>query len=159
MHVNLLEMSPEDAAAHATSIFIDIALQAQSRKCQLYPSSTDYSAPEGQSSSAFQTSRATLPIKRKEQESCLDNVDFGNQAKFKTSILTESDSTVSTDVQAAQEEIKSLKSQLKNVKRKDTSVPEPLAAPTSRFHKGASLANPNKKARKYQAIEFESDDE
>jgi hypothetical protein len=25
--------------------------------------------------------------------------------------------------------------------------------------KGASLANPNKKARKYQAIEFASDDE
>jgi hypothetical protein len=25
--------------------------------------------------------------------------------------------------------------------------------------KGASLANPNKKARKYQAIEFESDEE
>lgn len=61
-------------------------------------------------------------------ESCLDNVDFGNQAKFKTSILTESDSTVSTDVQAAQEEIKSLKSQLKNVKRKDTSVPGGLCA-------------------------------
>jgi hypothetical protein len=28
-----------------------------------------------------------------------------------------------------------------------------------RAPKGASLANPNKKARKYQAIEFESDEE
>jgi hypothetical protein len=32
-------------------------------------------------------------------------------------------------------------------------------APTVRHPKGASLANPNKKARKYQAIEFESDGE
>ena len=34
---------------------------------------------------------------------------------------------------------------------------EPIAP--VRAHKGASLANPNKKARKYQAIEFESDEE
>jgi hypothetical protein len=31
--------------------------------------------------------------------------------------------------------------------------------PAARPLKGASLANPNKKARKYQAIEFESDEE
>lgn len=39
-----------------------------------------------------------------------------------------------------------------------TSTPE-LIATLARRAKGASLANPNKKARKYQAIEFESDDE
>ena len=32
-------------------------------------------------------------------------------------------------------------------------------APIAHHPKGASLANPNKKARKYQAIEFESDEE
>ena len=81
-----------------------------------------------------------------------------------------------SDVKAAKEEIKALKSQLKDVKRTGTPaqrtyfsqivlqcsnnvtlVTEP--APVVRPHKGASLANPNKKARKYQAIEFESDDE
>jgi len=79
-----------------------------------------------------------------------------------------------SDVKAAREEIKTLKSQLKDVKRtgspaqsnyfsrivprhKNNDITEP--APVVRPHKGASLANPNKKARKYQAIEFESDDE
>jgi hypothetical protein len=37
--------------------------------------------------------------------------------------------------------------------------PASPAVPTKRAHKGASLANPNKKARKYQAIEFASDEE
>ena len=33
------------------------------------------------------------------------------------------------------------------------------SAPPKVKPKGASLANPNKKARKYQAVEFESDEE
>ncbi|KAF8906475.1 hypothetical protein CPB84DRAFT_1844330 [Gymnopilus junonius] len=152
MHVNLLEMSPEDAAAHATSVFIDIALQAQSRKCRLYPSSTDYS-------STFQTSRVTLLPKRKEPELGLDDADFSKETKAKASVFTIPESSISTDVQAARDEINSLKSQLENVKRKGTPAKGPVAPPIARPHKGASLANPNKKARKYQAIEFESDDE
>lgn len=39
-------------------------------------------------------------------------------------------------------------------------VTEPgTSAPPKAKTKGASLANPNKKARKYQAVEFESDEE
>lgn len=38
-------------------------------------------------------------------------------------------------------------------------ITEAVAPAAVRPHKGASLANPNKKARKYQAIEFTSDDE
>ena len=77
-----------------------------------------------------------------------------------------------SDVKAANEEIKALKSQLKDVKRAESPAQSihiswivsqcenkftPLTEPVTRPHKGASLANPNKKARKYQAIEFESD--
>ncbi|KAF7981974.1 hypothetical protein HWV62_30789 [Athelia sp. TMB] len=39
---------------------------------------------------------------------------------------------------------------------KPTPTPAPAARPPPR---GASLANPNKKARKFEAVEFESDDE
>ena len=38
-------------------------------------------------------------------------------------------------------------------------ITEPVIPAAARPHKGASLANPNKKARKYQAVEFASDDE
>jgi hypothetical protein len=37
--------------------------------------------------------------------------------------------------------------------------PQPMQKAPQRAKAGASLANPNKKARKYQAMEFESDDE
>ena len=36
---------------------------------------------------------------------------------------------------------------------------ENASSSAARPVKGASLANPNKKARKYQAVEFESDDD
>jgi hypothetical protein len=83
-------------------------------------------------------------------------------------------SAAESDVKAAREEIKALKSQLNNVKGTGSPaqsisfswmVPQgekkltPFIEPVARPHKGASLANPNKKARKYQAIEFESDDD
>jgi hypothetical protein len=91
-------------------------------------------------------------------------------------------STGSAD-KKAQEEIKALKAELvKQQQKKRHASPEEIAPSTSRVVsreglfsryvifaeaataaprplKGASLANPNKKARKYQAIEFESDEE
>jgi len=66
-------------------------------------------------------------------------------------------STTSTDKQA-QDEIKTLKTELDKQKRRMVSPPETNKS-GPRPLKGASLANPNKKARKYQAIEFESDEE
>ncbi|PPQ80903.1 hypothetical protein CVT26_015065 [Gymnopilus dilepis] len=143
LHVDLVEMSPEDAAARATRFFIDIGLQAQMRQCHLYPS-TAYSSPQDKSQLAHEISHTRLPLKRKEPAQGSDPV-----------------STLKTEVHAAQEEITSLKSQLEDVKRKGTpnkDAAHSAVAPAAR-HKGASLANPNKKARKYQAIEFESDDE
>jgi hypothetical protein len=79
----------------------------------------------------------------------------------------------------AQAEIKALKAELDKEKKRIKSPTESAAsefckrrvvnvfllgpftesATAPRPLKGASLANPNKKARKYQAIEFESDEE
>lgn len=96
--------------------------------------------------------------------------------KSKDSVASAKPSKSQVANEEAQEEIKSLKAQLdkqKNLKRM-VSPPEskpqinlcPMisksaeeTAPPARHPKGASLANPNKKARKYQAIEFESDEE
>ncbi|KDR75292.1 hypothetical protein GALMADRAFT_140817 [Galerina marginata CBS 339.88] len=154
IHVLLLEMSPEDAAAHATKVFIEIALQAQSRKCRLYPSSTDYQTLPGTTSSNLQGSHKSVPSDRQELELQLrTNAEAENEAGTSSVARKEF-----VDIKTAQEEIKSLKSQLKNVKRIGSPAEKPTA-PAARSHKGASLANPNKKARKYQAIEFESDDE
>jgi hypothetical protein len=84
----------------------------------------------------------------------------------------------SSEIKVAQEEIKSLKSQLQKQKKTAPEVEsksiiqlllilshaymiitEIVSPAATRPHKGASLANPNKKARKYQAIEFASDDD
>ncbi|PPQ93664.1 hypothetical protein CVT25_012723 [Psilocybe cyanescens] len=165
MHVSLVEMSPEDAAAHATSVFIDIALQAQSRKCRLYPSaSTDYSSVPVASSATLQMSHVAAPSisKRKEMSkllACCSSVSQsftyslkGPEAKPSEECMERSSSKFSVDVE------KETNSQLKNMKQqRGSSAQKPPAA--VRTHKGASLANPNKKARKYKPIEFESDDE
>src|ERR1700682_3877802 len=87
-------------------------------------------------------------------------------------------SPISTDKQA-KDEIKALRTELDNQKRRMVSPSESNAnsgymyfkyelflknkpaekLSDRRVLKGASLANPNKKARKYAAIEFESDEE
>jgi len=144
MHIPLLEMTAEDAAEHATKVFLDIALQAKSRKCQIYPPASDYSTPNPPV--AFKT------LKQSPEQHA--NV-ASSSSKTTVTKPKESDS----EIKIAQEEIKSLKSQLQKQKRtavKDEKIVVPAAA---RPHKGASLANPNKKVRKYQAIEFASDDE
>ena len=84
----------------------------------------------------------------------------------------------STEKQA-QDEIKALRTELEKEKKRVASPPETNAKSVSldfiwgianlriivetvsapRPLKGASLANPNKKARKYEALEFESDEE
>jgi len=161
MHVALVEMSSEDAAAHATKVFIDIALQAQSRKCRLYPTSTEYLTTPSTLITARTASTSTNAsiLKRKEPspEPHVRSGHRGQDASPSSSkdIIPIHTLAAESDVKAAREEIKALKSQLKDVKRAGSPAQKPVARP----HKGASLANPNKKARKYQAIEFESDDD
>ncbi|KAF8070369.1 G-protein alpha subunit-domain-containing protein [Lyophyllum atratum] len=165
LHVPLVEITQAEAASHATDVFLDvsnsftnsyrtlvtilhrqkIALQAQSRKCRLHPDQfgTSYISPPPQATSAATISR-TAPVPRRSVAATVKQD-------------AEAASSSSGD-QKAQAEIKALKAELEKQKYK---IVEPRAksATAPKPLKGASLANPNKKARKYQAIEFESDDE
>ncbi|KAJ3507340.1 hypothetical protein NLJ89_g6358 [Agrocybe chaxingu] len=155
MHVDLVEMSPEEGAAFATGVFIDIALQAQSRKCRLYPSSsTEYRAVQDTFATTSRTTSHTVAGPSKPKEPSPEPERPSKRSE--TSASAKKETKKSSEVEAAQAEIKALKSQLQTARRGPSPAQKP--APV-RPHKGASLANPNKKARKYQAIEFGSDDE
>ncbi|KAG1870515.1 hypothetical protein C8R48DRAFT_698912 [Suillus tomentosus] len=137
LHMALKELSAAEAASQATALFIDIALQAQSRKCQLNP----LFAPRNVvAESSHANSASTLPSKR--------------------TPLGLSQVPVPAVNQAAERKIKALEAELARSKEKSPlgdAISKPSAS--SRPPKGASLANPNKKARKYQALEFESDED
>ncbi|KAG2052474.1 hypothetical protein BDR06DRAFT_957770 [Suillus hirtellus] len=134
LHMALKELSAAEAASQATALFIDIALQAQSRKCQLNP----LFAPRNVAAeSSHANSASTLPSKR--------------------TPLGLSQVPVPAVNQAAERKIKALEAELARSKEKSPSGD--AISTSSRPPKGASLANPNKKARKYQALEFESDED
>ncbi|KAJ7287348.1 hypothetical protein C8J57DRAFT_1283612 [Mycena rebaudengoi] len=143
MHVNLKEMSAVDAAAYATDIFVGIALQAQSRQSHLTSTPAASRVP------------ATPKLAGGKGKGKAEPSENNQSVKAAKPEPSES---------KAQDEIKALKAELVKQKRRHAS---PEAAPTitkaaavaPRPLKGASLANPNKKARKYKAIEFESDEE
>ncbi|TFK74551.1 hypothetical protein BDN72DRAFT_886268 [Pluteus cervinus] len=164
LSVPLTEISAAEAAVYATNVFFEIALQAQSRRGQLHSTST---------------SLPSLPLT--DYRPITSTLNDGGPAMAGGSKPTTSNpgpSTSSTTVvrpepikvpetpaaavaeKKAQAEIKALKAQLEAQKRRQpsTPTPPPKAAPP-RPLKGASLANPHKKARKYQALEFESDGE
>jgi len=146
VHVPLIELTPEEAASHATKMFWDIALAAQSRKCRLNGplSYTPSSLP-------LSSSRA-IPV------TTTPATTTGKHSKEEREVTP-----VTASVQKAQEEIKTLKAELAHEKRR--SIPQAsaskVASAVPQPHKvaGASLANPNKRVRKIQAIEFESDDD
>ncbi|KAG6886313.1 hypothetical protein C0993_006723 [Termitomyces sp. T159_Od127] len=56
-------------------------------------------------------------------------------------------------------EAQTSKPELETPKQRASSTDPKIKSVAPKQLKGASLANPNKKARKYQAIEFESDEE
>lgn len=105
------------------------------------------------------------------------STDASVASSSKTKTTTPSDAE-----QKAQDEIKLLKAQLNTAQRRQKSPQDQLGMNLSAFlshrhrqgalttfnvesinvakpHKGASLANPNKKARKYKALEFGSDED
>ncbi|KAG0704730.1 hypothetical protein DFH29DRAFT_801486 [Suillus ampliporus] len=139
LHMALKELPAAEAASHATAVFTEIALQAQSRKCQLNPTFSSRNASVITESSHV-NSASTLSPKRTRMGPSPDPVPAVNQA--------------------AERKIKALEAELARTKERpppgDTTS-KPSA--NSRPPKGASLANPNKKARKYQALEFESDED
>ncbi|KAJ7497042.1 hypothetical protein FB451DRAFT_1209834 [Mycena latifolia] len=155
MHVTLKQMSPAEAAAYAADVLATIALQAQSRQSRLNPSAVPLastSAPSRALPSAA-SSGSSKPTTGKAKAAPNDDGDRKSAA-------------VPTGSSAkAQDEIKALKAELELAKqtKKRKASPEEVApkaaAVAPRPLKGASLANPNKKARKFQAIEFESDEE
>ncbi|KAJ7668473.1 hypothetical protein DFH06DRAFT_1181828 [Mycena polygramma] len=152
MHVALKEMNSAQAAAYATDVFVTIALNAQSRQSHLNPFAVPIastSAPSRAPPTAASSS-SSKPAKAPADDAGV------KKAAGKTA-------TGSTE-KKAQDEIKALKAELvKQQQKKRHASPEQIApkaaAAAPRPLKGASLANPNKKARKYQAIEFESDEE
>ncbi|KAF8813718.1 hypothetical protein BYT27DRAFT_7220089 [Phlegmacium glaucopus] len=148
MHIPLVEMTPEEAAEHATKVFLDIALQAQSRKCRIYPPVSEYSIPNPPPTLKTFKGRSPSPEVHARDNIASSSSNKDNKPK-----------EANSEARLAQEEIKLLKSQLQNQKRTVSEVEKPVPPAAARPHKGASLANPNKKARKYQAIEFGSDDE
>ncbi|TFK19324.1 hypothetical protein FA15DRAFT_683004 [Coprinopsis marcescibilis] len=130
-HVELTELAPAEAADFATTIFLDIALQAQSRKCRLHGSSGIVSSKENSSSTRTAEQSVQQQTARNEVAS---TSRISSKAREQSSI-----------------------SEAEKQKKRPSPAEKPV--PVIRPHKGASLANPNKKARKYQKVEFDSDDD
>ncbi|KIK98581.1 hypothetical protein PAXRUDRAFT_823752 [Paxillus rubicundulus Ve08.2h10] len=137
LHIPLVELSPTEAASHATALLSEIALQAQSRNCHLNPPTL--------STPAVGPSRATS----------VAHVHSSTKRKARAAITA----PVTSADEEAQQKIKTLEAELAVAKAAKSKSPEPKASTSARPPKGASLANPHKKARKYQPVEFESDDD
>ncbi|KAF8638024.1 hypothetical protein AX16_010656 [Volvariella volvacea WC 439] len=170
LQIPLTELTGVEAAAYATSVFFEIGLQAQSRKCHLHPTAfptfnlpssllTSTSAPSAASAAvpAPASPRIATPTPVKTKPS----TPPAATPTRKDEGLREG-SPGRTAVKRAHEEIKSLKAEVDRQKvqqpRVKTGTPERKAVPVPpRPLKGASLANPSKKARRYEEIEFESD--
>ncbi|KAI0675077.1 hypothetical protein C8Q78DRAFT_1075409 [Trametes maxima] len=165
--VPLQELPPREAAAYATKVFVEIALQAQSRKCSLHP--TSYDVPV-----ALQTPAASSSSSRTHNHRSPESVDTHHHSPNRTKgkakapeANPESHNRSKRKADTAEDEIQALKAELEKTKRQNhaimttpaklLSVNKPKAA-TSRA-KGMSLANPTKKARKYKPIEFASDED
>ncbi|PPQ98407.1 hypothetical protein CVT24_004086 [Panaeolus cyanescens] len=175
IHIAMTEMNPQEAAAYATKMFIEIALQAQSRKCRLYPSTADTeatpvevayvprsrtltSAAASGSVTGLDGQRGDVKNKSSAHKGATpsdQHADVNMAVDNKQQLLSGNTSAAERRAKTAGEKIQVSKTQLE----KRAASPVEKTAGRSRAHKGASLANPNKKARKYQAIEFGSDDD
>jgi len=156
VHISLNQLDPVEAAAYACTIFAEIAGQAQkTRRCHLYQSATQTPNSQPQSpSTTHQSAHHPIPSSSKLPPST-------SKPKARKHIHEPS-----AHEREADEKIKELQAELahaqQEAKRKAADQPENYlasrakgAAPAMKPAKGASLANPNKKARRYQAMEFE----
>ncbi|KAG7090958.1 hypothetical protein E1B28_010026 [Marasmius oreades] len=136
MHMSLTEISADQAASFASEIFLEIAIKAKSRQCRLHD--PGYAAPGGVVSTAS-PSRVT-GSKRQDVKYSSDEAPDAKPIpnhKRPSDVSRRKVQELSPDPEPKSKSVKG--------------APRPI--------KGASLANPNKKARKYQAIEFGSDEE
>ncbi|KAH9941029.1 hypothetical protein B0H21DRAFT_753682 [Amylocystis lapponica] len=170
-HVPLAELSGEAAAAFATTVFTEIAIQAQSRKCQLHPS--PYEVP---STTSLLRREPTLPqpsfSSTRTSEDSTDEVQALRaelaKARDQQTLLTRTASlTEERYKRKAEEQLRVLKAKLTKTEddkaatdsSKLVSIAKGSRGSAAAPHKGASLANPSRKARKYQALEFGSDED
>ncbi|KAI0769631.1 hypothetical protein BD413DRAFT_671700 [Trametes elegans] len=158
--VALQELASQQAAAYATKVFTEIALQAKPRKCRLYPSLSvsGTAIPALAVHTPPQDVKKDTPRKDKGKERASDEKPV-SQSRHKRK------------AEEAEEEIQALRAELEKTKREQsalTTAPTklqtknkqaPSTTTTRTKANGMSLANPSKRARKYQPIEFESDDE
>ncbi|KAH8107814.1 hypothetical protein BXZ70DRAFT_912768 [Cristinia sonorae] len=160
IRIPLTELSPEDAALYTAKVFAEIALQAQSRKSRLHPSATDVIPPVAGFSRRTFTPPPVAPVPKRKAEA---DPPVANKSKSKKKHQDEEDAKAQDKIKELEAELaaqKKLASDAVNAAKftSDGLVSKAKTAPSgSRPVKGASLANPNKKARKYQAIEFGSD--
>ncbi|EAU91123.2 hypothetical protein CC1G_03291 [Coprinopsis cinerea okayama7 len=149
VHMELVEIPPSEAAEFATTIFLDIALQAQSRKGRLHGSSMPALPSFGSSNtpSAARSKLADLSPPRSKAEETSAQTILG-----KTPTTTASSSRASSSKAVEKEEPKA---KIPDPKKRAA----PQKTPTTIPQKGVALGNPTKKARRYQKIEFESDDD
>ncbi|CAL1708080.1 unnamed protein product [Somion occarium] len=155
IQVPLTELSAQEAASYAAKVFAEIALQAQSRKCRLNPSDD---IPSTSTANLRLSPPATSHKRQAEPES---------PPKVTKRKALEREPTVAEI--KANEKIKELEAQLASEKKKSTTTlasnsttglaSQAKKLPSARPLKGASLANPNQAARKYQELEFESDED
>ncbi|KAK1225297.1 hypothetical protein PQX77_011816 [Marasmius sp. AFHP31] len=140
MHMPLTEMDSKDAASFVSEIFCDIALKAKSRQCQLHGS--NFAIPSivaPVTSHASTITAATSSSKPESKKETLEDSDPQPSASAKKS------------AEGSKRKVPELSPDPEPKSKSVKAAPRPV--------KGASLANPNKKARKYQAIEFGSDED
>ncbi|KAJ8521187.1 hypothetical protein ONZ45_g2092 [Pleurotus djamor] len=157
LHVPLVELTSEEAASHATDVFLEIALQAKTRNFRLHPpayaatSTRSFSPPRNPNANSNAEPRndhaQSPPRKRIDppKPSPVSNADGPTRpfpSTSSSSLKPEPRQTVPSNP----------------IKKATPSTSQSKPAPPKR-NKGASLANPSKKARKYQALEFASDDD
>ncbi|KIY71112.1 hypothetical protein CYLTODRAFT_487482 [Cylindrobasidium torrendii FP15055 ss-10] len=129
--MRLKGLSPTEAMQYTTRTLVDIGLNAQRRRCQLFPSES--SAPD--------LDLPPLPTPKPQASS---------EARVKPTPPPQS--------QPPAKKRKEVPPPAAGPSKVSTTKPASSTKAPQRL-KGSSLANPAKKARKYQALEFGSDDE
>ncbi|KAI0058041.1 hypothetical protein BV25DRAFT_1902428 [Artomyces pyxidatus] len=177
LHVDLEDMSAREGAIFAARQFMLIAQDAQERDCRLLTSSPLPSTsaqvspskrrrltpPEPAASSS--TESEAPPVSRKAKGKAAAGRTSSTKPQAKTEKATPTQGEL-----AALEQVRALKAELAKAAEKEKerergtnvggstdALRSRAVVPAAPRRAGASLANPNKKARKIQAIEFASD--
>ncbi|EED83028.1 predicted protein [Postia placenta Mad-698-R] len=178
-HVALAELPAEEAAAFATKVFTNIAIQAQSRGSRLHPSpfaavgtiATLPSKPSGlntrsrdppskpSTSEAERKAEAEITALQTELAKTKSAPSGAETPSSHTTGKRRADADADGATSRTAKTSRPLTKALSNDASKLRSIAKSGRGPVAAAARGASLANPTKKARKYQALEFGSDDD